>query len=438
MISWTQLKSSLPYFPAELFSAALVYSLPLQKRKGCWVRKFSAILLSYVILTGLYIMGYRMAVAKYLPMELSTVSACILLFVCMALIVWCGHEVFFRESVYCAVCAYLMEHVAYCVRILAGGLAGRKIANGSAGYFLIFFLVYLAAWFLFTRRMVQDGHYVTGAVNSIGVTLSALSVVVVMSIVATTYGFERIHAVYAIFCCIFVLSGQVWQQKQLSLQEKLQTQQQLWLRHKAQYEMARESIDIINRKCHDLKHQVAALKHIRDPEKKERAIASIEDSVMIYDSILETGNEILDTVLTEKSLLCRKKHIVINCIADGARLSFMDAVDLYALFGNALDNAMEALDNLPEEERFISLLVQEKAGLVLIQAENPYEGVITLKDGLPQSRKEDNGYHGFGLKSIREIASRYRGFLTIETDHCIFMLRITIPLQEQPQNAAKK
>lgn len=424
-----QLLHSLPFFPLELFSAVLIYSLPLKKRNCGWGKMFLAILLGFGLLAGIFWAGFKVFPAAFQNTELTTLFCCVFLFGCMAAVAWAGHEVYAREAVYCAACAYLMEHMAYCVRILAGQIFG-KIENGSPAYFLIFLLVYLAAWFLFTKRMVQDGHYVTSAVNSLWFTVSALFVVIVMSITATSRGFEAVHGAYALICCVFVLSGQVKQQKQLALQEKLQIQQQLWLRHKAQYEMAKENIEIINRKCHDLKHQVAALKHISDPERKNEAISSIEDSVMIYDSILETGNEILDTVLTEKSLLCRKNQIDLNCMADGARLSFLDPVDLYTLFGNAMDNAMEAAERLPEEARFISLQVKEKAGLIFIQLENPYEDVITLKDGLPKSGKEENGYHGFGLKSIRDIAAKYQGFLTIETENSIFLLRITIPAKQ--------
>ena len=57
---------------------------------------------------------------------------------------------------------------------------------------------------------------------------------------------------------------------------------------------------------------------------------------------MRTGNEILDTILTEKSLICENSGIHINCVADGSLLAFMNPVDLYTLFGNALDNAIEA------------------------------------------------------------------------------------------------
>ena len=64
--------------------------------------------------------------------------------------------------------------------------------------------------------------------------------------------------------------SQLKQQKQLNLQRELALQEQMWMKHKAQYEMSKETIDIINTKCHDLKHQVAALRTMNNLEAQKR------------------------------------------------------------------------------------------------------------------------------------------------------------------------
>ena len=192
--------------------------------------------------------------------------------------------------------------------------------------------------------------------------------------------------------------------------------------------MTAENVELINRKCHDLKHQIAALKQISDQSQRDATIRSLEESVMIYDSIVETGNHILDTILTEKSLLCEARGITLTCVADGACLSFLEAVDLYTLFGNALDNAIEHVSALEDvERRTIAVSVFSRADLVFIQLENYYSGPLEFDDGLPISRKARDGYHGFGLKSVRHTAERYGGFLTLQTEGDIFLLRVTIP-----------
>ena len=187
--------------------------------------------------------------------------------------------------------------------------------------------------------------------------------------------------------------------------------------------MTKETIDVINRKCHDLRHQVAALRVIEKAREREAVIDSLEEAVMIYDQAYKTGNEVLDTVLTEKGLVCSQNHIALSCIADGSLLEGMNAVDIYTLFGNALDNAIEASMKLPEERRMIDVHVHQKLGLKLIIISNPTPE-ITMEEGkLPSTSKEDRQDHGFGLLSIKTIVEKYDGVFSVETRGGMFILR---------------
>ena len=114
-------------------------------------------------------------------------------------------------------------------------------------------------------------------------------------------------------------------------------------------------------------------------------------------------------------------------MADGQLLSFMDAVELYTLFGNALDNAIEASLPLPESERMIDLQVQQKAGLILIRVTNRFAGTMEAGAELPKTSKADQDWHGFGLKSIRAVAEKYGGLMNLRGEDGVFTLRITIP-----------
>lgn len=424
------LSTGLIYFFIEMFAATVLFSHPL-KWRGHFGRRLLLCLAELIGLGTVSCLGlYHMS--NYIDALYMQIVWCnSVLFICVML-VWTLHEVSLREALYCAACAYLMEHLAYCIRILlALALPTEIMDTGAWGYYLIHIAVYGAVYHLFARRMIQNGSLSTTARESLVLTWSTLMIVAGMSAAASAYDFEIAHAVYASFCCIAVLFGQVKQQKQIKYQSELALQQQMWSLHKTQYEMSKESIDIINRKCHDLKHQVAALKHIRDPERRSEVIDSLQSSVMIYDAVMETGNEILDTVLTEKSLICGKHDITLSCIVDGKQLSFIAPVDLYTLVGNALDNAVEAVLSMPPAERLIRFRVQEKAGLVFLHIENPYSGALELRDGLPVIRKTDTKNHGFGLKSIRDIGEKYHGMLTLKPENGQFILTLAFPLFEQ-------
>ena len=103
----------------------------------------------------------------------------------------------------------------------------------------------------------------------------------------------------------------------------------------AQYKQSKESIELINYKYHDLKHQIAVLRSEADPGKREAFLDKMEADIKKYESQNKTGNKVLDTVLTTKSLYCAKHNITFTCVADGTLLDFIDVMDICSIFGNA-------------------------------------------------------------------------------------------------------
>ena len=195
-----------------------------------------------------------------------------------------------------------------------------------------------------------------------------------------------------------------------------------------QYQLAKENIALINQKSHDLKNQVLLLKNSQDESIKNRYIKELSKNIQIYDSVFHTGNEVFDTLLTEKGLLCEKNHITIKCIVDGEQLGFMDPIDLYALFGNALDNAIESVLQLKEEERrIINLNVRREQEMLICSIENYIDSKLEFVDGLPKTTKENEEYHGFGLKSMQYTVKKYQGYMTVNVENQIFVVRFLFP-----------
>lgn len=228
--------------------------------------------------------------------------------------------------------------------------------------------------------------------------------------------------------CVFILCllFSLLSNKRLELEVAVMSQ--LLAEEKKQYQISRDNVEIINLKCHDLKHQIRRLR-TGDAAVSDEALREIEDAVGIYDSVAQTGNDALDVILTEKSLLCEKDSIHLTCIAQGDLLGFMASSDVYALFGNALDNAIEAVNRLPDpEKRNIGLNVQTQDRLLSVHVENYFDGELTFEDELPQTSKQDRDYHGYGMKSMRLIAERYGGCLTASVCGDIFHLNIVIPI----------
>lgn len=191
-------------------------------------------------------------------------------------------------------------------------------------------------------------------------------------------------------------------------------------RHRA----AMENAESLDRKCHDLKHQIAALR-LAPENQREDYIRELEETVHTFERLYKTGNDTLDVLLAEKQTLCVQKDIALTVLADAGGLSGISALDIYTLFGNALDNAIEAAQQVPlSTGRVICLNIARRGNLTSISLENSCARAAAFRDGLPLTTKEDAERHGFGVKSIRYIVEKYGGTMEISQSEGRFSLNI--------------
>jgi sensor histidine kinase regulating citrate/malate metabolism len=173
--------------------------------------------------------------------------------------------------------------------------------------------------------------------------------------------------------------------------------------------MQKEAVEMINIRVHDLKHQIQDMKN--QGELTDKMIRQLEDSADIYQSVVQTGNDVLDVILSSVSLRCQKNKTQLTVMADGLAVSFMDDTDIYSLFGNMMDNAIEYENSIEEENlRFISLTIKKKEDIVYIHSEN-YFGKEMPKDDFLMTTKNDFSNHGYGTKSMKKIVEKYKGVI---------------------------
>ncbi len=203
---------------------------------------------------------------------------------------------------------------------------------------------------------------------------------------------------------------------------------QLWIEDKKHYEIQKENLEMINIKVHDLKHQLQDVRNAG--ELSEGTFAQLEESADIYQSIVQTGNEVLDVVLSSVSLKAQKEKILFTCMADGEALSFLDDSDLYSFFVNLLDNALEHEEKIgSDRERFISLTIRRKDEFLFIHEENLYSGENEGKD-IIATTKEDKENHGIGTKSMRKMVEKYKGEISFFIEDGMFQVDVKIPVPE--------
>lgn len=205
------------------------------------------------------------------------------------------------------------------------------------------------------------------------------------------------------------------------------------------YRISEESIALVNQKYHDLKHHIQLLRAASAAERTEY-LDQMEQQIRTYEAQNKTGNRVLDTILTAKTIQCQSEGISLTCVADGQALDFMNPMDISALFGNALDNAIESVKKLPNpEQRLIHVSAMRQKDFLRIRVENCYSGELRFVDGMPTTTKRDARYHGYGLKSIQSIANSYGGSATIDTKDGWFELRLLLPVpKEKKGEAAEK
>ena len=305
--------------------------------------------------------------------------------------------------------------------------------------FVIGIPVYLGIYFIFYFTVIVPMFQTSQLpVNRRQMILALVTIAPFLFISNTIYVYADFFAdtFFGILCCffIFICSTIILYLERTTFIHNDMVQEYRFMQHifaqrSAQYALSKETIDIINRKCHDMKHQLTALEHISDDAVRSEYIHQVKSSVNIYDSVYHTGNDTLDTLLTEKGLVCQNRNIIIKCMADAAKLDFMNPVDIYTLFGNALDNAIEYVSSIKDcDRRMISVEIREKQSMLFISIENFLDHDLLFKNGLPVSTKNDTINHGFGTKSMRYTVEKYHGHMTIQTENHMFTLNFLFTL----------
>jgi len=198
------------------------------------------------------------------------------------------------------------------------------------------------------------------------------------------------------------------------------------------YQASEQSMALVHQKYHDLKHQIAFLREDINSEEKTKYLDHMEKELQSFEAGANTGNRVMDTVLTAKSLQCQSLDITLTISADGRLLDFMDPVDLSALLGNLLDNAIEHVSQIRDKEkRWIQFQLRRRNDFILLSVGNHCLEPPRFQNGLPITTKQDKRFHGFGVRSIRETARVYGGSASFSAENGWFEAKLLFVQPEQ-------
>jgi hypothetical protein len=209
-------------------------------------------------------------------------------------------------------------------------------------------------------------------------------------------------------------------QEMVALEALLASQQK-------QYQLKKETIELINARYHDLKKHIIYLASIASQKEREKYLETFKLQVSAYEAFHDTGNETLDIVLTDKDMECRNNGTRLLLFVDGKLLEFLQPLDMVTIFCNAIDNSIEAVKKLPDEDRAITVRMHEHDTWLVVTFENTFAGELKWKDNRLASTKEDGGEHGFGLINIENAVEKYHGNVTVDIQGTQFILKILFP-----------
>ena len=175
-------------------------------------------------------------------------------------------------------------------------------------------------------------------------------------------------------CCVLALLVNISflsyaiaeEEKRTMLQLRIAAEQQ-----QQQYLLRKTAVDSVRCKYHDLKNILLYLEQSSDQATVQAHIRQILQEVQPYEQMTATGNETVDILLGEKLARCQQAQIACTITVDGKLLNFIQPIDLCVIFGNAMDNAIEACSALPDpDSRALSVRCQKRGGFVVLNFRN--------------------------------------------------------------------
>lgn len=346
------------------------------------------------------------------------------------------------SALFCSTAGYTMQNLASGISSGAFALLGKSLSVNIVWQVLPFVVVYALCYVALISRIKQSGLELVQPQVALGAIVLVICAVIAFDVVVKElYNYSLplelilgCRVAHTLLCItILYLEYELLYNRRLS--REVTTITRLMEDEREQYQLSKRTIETINLKCHDIRHQIRQIGQ-EHPTIDQHFIDEAAKEVSIYDSAIKTGNEPLDVILTEKSLTCSKDKIALSTIVDGTCLSFMSPSDIYSLIGNALDNAIEAVQALDDPSmRTISVVIEQRGDMVIIHVENYFKGQLTFEDNLPQTTKDDKDAHGWGMKSMRLVVSRYGGAMHTNVRGNIFHLNAVIPHRKDAQDA---
>lgn len=389
MIPWGFLPDGRYYVSLWIVLQVLAFGWCMPRRSHFFLRIFPSAFL--LVLAGrqlLLVQSFVLSVPLVIRTVMGLVSALMLLWISTATPV---------QALYGAIWAMMTQQtIQNASSVLLNDLLGRGLVPHYGLYLLVWMAVTLPLTWWFLARPLFGGSYQVGRRHLAVAAVLFAEFELVQGVpdikigidgspgLGQNYQFVLMNGICLLVALYLVHTLFVKRQAEaeLAVANALRRSQ------KERYETAKRNVALINRRCHELKVQLADLQRARTSGEQQQCLNRLSEAVEIYDSSLTTGHDVLDMILAEQSLYCREQGIMVHCVADGAQLQFMEDSDLYVLCTGILQQTVAQIQNQPASgQRELDLQVYRRQGVVVLEAAAALSGkepqpVPSLPEGI--------------------------------------------------------
>ena len=424
---------SLIVFVGELLLATSVYVFKLRRRNHFW--------LWLVLCLSCFIgFAYSWSLIPYINSVTSIIFSILFFFIAFFGLIgslMACFKVNIQAAMFLGTAGYAMQHFTYKLIQIVIGSIEKGIPSfvdnnyGIYGIYASFVIISLPIFYnMFGKKIHNNETLIIEDSRLLIISIILIICTVILNLIYESFvkvsnlALFIVGCLFDMVCCFLTLFIEFEMLKSKEISEAYIQMKTIWESEKKQLEISKENMDYMKILAHDLKHELNESTLLISKDK----VDELNHRIAAFGNSIKTGNDILDLVIAERTLIVQKENINLSIIADGSVLSNMKQSDCYSLFMNIMDNAIDAVKELPKDQREISLAVRESMGMILIHEVNPFKGTLNFKDGLPQTTKRDSMYHGFGTKSIKGIVDSYSGDCEISIkDYNIYVLNILLP-----------
>ena len=349
------------------------------------------------------------------------------------------YQIVTAAEVWIIVASILMETIAYSFGYLLYGSNQLVMVDGQAFTRWEIYAIALVARLLIlgiVYLLLKNFKYKMQMKDSVVLTLVFLiAFAIVIFTVFNLLNLERTAdltlyissgILATIFFIIFMYSKNILYLREQEQRDKVQIAQ--LQQQYAYYQDKLKDEERIRSIYHDMKNHLLVLEGSQGTDETRKMAQELRSQIADYENYIHTGNDFLDIIIRDKAEKAREKHIDFSAFIDFGGVDFIEPLDISTLFGNGIDNAIEASEKLPEDQRVILVKAGKVQNFVSILIENNCSDKVHT-DG--HTIKADKFLHGFGISNMKKAAEKYSGTCTTAQENGKFTLKILLSLPKR-------